>query len=123
MSWMSPEFEQLQRESAAGNLDAVRALLDAGADLNADFGAPRGWSPLMHAAFHGHMPVVKLLVERGARLNAIEVDRWGTALDIARDAGWEEIAGYLASVGTPLGSQVPNPNRGGRLGGWAEDCE
>jgi ankyrin repeat protein len=121
MNWMSPEFQRLQQESAAGNLDAVRALLDAGVDLNAEFDAPRGWSPLLHASYHGHLPVVRLLVERGALLNAIEVDRWGTALDIARDAGRDEVAAYLVSVGTPPGSRVPNPHRGGRLGGWSED--
>ncbi len=121
MGWMSPEFERLLRESAAGNLEAVRALLDAGVDLNADFGAPRGWSPLMEAAYHGHLPVVRLLVERGARLSAVEVDRWGTALDLARDAGRDEVADYLRSVGAPIGAEVPNPHRGGKLGGWVED--
>lgn len=123
MSWMSREFEQLLKESAAGNLKAVRALLDAGVDLNSDYGAPRGWSPLMEAAYKGHLSVVKLLVERGARLDAVEVDRWGTALDIARDAGKDEVATYLAKVGTPPGSKVPNPHRGGKLGGWMEDVE
>ena len=120
MGWMSPEFEQLLKESAAGNLRAVRAMLDSGVDLNADFGAPRGWSPLMEAAYHGHLAVVKLLVKRGARLDAVEVDRWGTALDIATDAGQEKIAEYLAKAGTPTGEQVPNRYRGGKLGGWGE---
>src|SRR5262245_38881912 len=122
MSKMSTDFGRLRQASAAGRLDEVRALLDAGVDLNADFGAPRGWSPLMEAAYNGHLPVVKLLVERGARLDAVEVDRWGTALDIARDAGRHEIADYLASIGAPSGSSVPNPYRGGRLGGWVEDA-
>jgi ankyrin repeat protein len=120
MRWMSPEFERLLKESTAGNLKAVRALLDGGVDVNADFGAPRSWSPLMEAAYHGHLAVVKLLVKRGARLDAVEVDRWGTAYDIARDAGQEKIAEYLAKVGTPIGKQVPNRYRGDKLGGWGE---
>jgi hypothetical protein len=46
---MSPGFEQLQTASAAGDLEAARALLEAGVDPNADYGAPHGWSPLMEA--------------------------------------------------------------------------
>jgi ankyrin repeat protein len=121
MRRIAPEFERLQRASAAGDLEAVRGLLDAGVDQNADFGAPRGWSPLMEAAYHGHLAVVQLLLERGARRDAVEVDRWGTALDIARDAGQEEVAAYLASAGVPTGDQVPNPHLGGKLGRWGTD--
>jgi ankyrin repeat protein len=120
---MSAEFGQLQRESAAGNLEAVRSLLDGGVDLNTYYGAPHGWSPLMAAAYHGHLAVVRLLVERGARLDAIQVDRWGTALDIAREAGRDEIAAYLAAAGCPTGDSIPNPHRGGRLGGWGSGAE
>ncbi len=115
---MTQGFHQLLRASAAGDLAKVCELLDQGVDLNADYGAPRGWSPLMEAAYAGHRPVVELLVERGARLDAVEVDRWWTARDLARDAGYHEIEEYLKSEGMPEGIQVPNPHRGGRLGGW-----
>ena len=109
---MKPEFEELQQASAAGDLDRIRTLLDAGVDLNADFGAPQGWSPLMHAAYHGHLEAVQLLVTSGAKLNAVEVDRWGTALDIAEDAGQTEVVEYLKSIGAPRGSQVSERHRG-----------
>ena len=104
MGWMTPEFQKLQQASLDGDLDTVRSLLDAGVDLNADFGAPRGWSPLMGAAHRGHLAIVRLLVERGAKL----------------DAEQTEVATYLKSVGTPRGTQIPNPYRDGRLGGWAD---
>ena len=120
MGWMTPEFQKLQQASLDGDLDTVRSLLDAGVDLNADFGAPRGWSPLMGAAHRGHLAIVRLLVERGAKLDAVEIDRWGTALDLALDADQTEVATYLKSVGTPKGTQIPNPYRDGRLGGWAD---
>lgn len=123
MSQSTPEFLQLQEAAAAGDLEQVRSLLDAGTDQNADFGAPRGWSPLMSAAYYGHLEVVQLLVERGARLDAVEVDRWGTALDIAQDAGQTEIVAYLKRKRTPTGDKVPNPYRKGKLNRWHSPSE
>src|SRR5262245_22528439 len=117
---MTLEFEQLIAEARAGNLEAVRSLLDRGIDLNEDYGAPRGWSPLMEAAYHGHLGVVKLLVERGANLDAVEVDGWWTALDLAEYAGRDEVATYLRSVGVKPGALVPNRYRNGKLGGWGD---
>ena len=47
-----------------GNRDTVRALLDAGADVNAkDF---TGWTALHAAAFKGDPEIVNLLLEHGA---------------------------------------------------------
>jgi ankyrin repeat protein len=47
-----------------GNMDTVRALLDAGADVNAkDF---TGWTALHAAAFNGDPEIVQLLLEHGA---------------------------------------------------------
>lgn len=113
MGRMDPEFERLQQASADGDLERMLSLLNAGVDLNADFGAPRGWSPLMYAAYNGHLPAVQLLVERGAKLDPVEVDRWGTALDIAQDAGQTAVVEYLKRIGAPSGSQVPE-RYGGR---------
>jgi ankyrin repeat protein len=87
----------------SGDRDVVLSLLDRGTDQNADPGAPRGWSPLMTAAFYGHPDIAKLLVERGAKLDTVEIDRWWTALDLALDGGHTEIAAYLASVGGKRG--------------------
>src|SRR5436190_9334956 len=62
-----------------GRLNAVRYLLDEGADVNAR--APYGNTALTEAAFYGHLPVIKELLMRGADANA--VGGGGTALDIA----------------------------------------
>ncbi|MHC5540133.1 ankyrin repeat domain-containing protein [Singulisphaera rosea] len=120
---MSKEFQQLLLESQNGHLEAVRSLLDQGVDPNEDPGAPKGWSPLMTAAFHGRLAVVKLLVERGARLDAIEIDGWLTALDLAEHAHRTRVAGYLRQVGAMKGDRVPNRFRKGKLGGWGPDGE
>ena len=62
-----------------GRLDAVRYLLDQGADVNArEYG---GRTALTEAAFSGNASVIKELLLRGADLNAISDA--GTPLDVA----------------------------------------
>lgn len=65
-----------------GRLDAVRYLLDQGADVNAH--DQRGRTALTEAAFYGNAAVIKELILRGADLNALSND--GTALDVAGQA-------------------------------------
>jgi len=52
----------------AGAVDAMTALLDAGADPNLRDGR-HGWTPLMHAIHKRHPDAVRLLLERGADPN------------------------------------------------------
>jgi len=49
-----------------GDLDAVRALQEGGAAVNA-----RGWTPLIYAATGGHDDVAKFLLAHGADVNAV----------------------------------------------------
>jgi ankyrin repeat protein len=54
-----------------GNLDVVRAVLDAGADVAARNHNEHYGDTALHAAAHGNQPaVVELLIERGAKVNA-----------------------------------------------------
>jgi ankyrin repeat protein len=50
--------------AAQGHVDTVRALLDAGADVNA--ADVTGWTPLHAAAYNGDLQIVKLLLGHGA---------------------------------------------------------
>ncbi len=52
-----------------GSADAVRFLLDSGARVNGRCGY-QSLSPLMTACFHGSESMAKLLIERGADVNA-----------------------------------------------------
>ena len=79
-------------------------MLDHGADVNAV--DPLGRTPLMYAAASDLLPldVVKLLVERGADINAkdshkLSGDSGLTALDIARLHGETPVVEYLVKSG------------------------
>src|SRR3954470_18966748 len=62
-----------------GRMDAVRYLLDQGADVNARDNV--GNTALAEAAYYAQVPVMKELIARGANINALTSA--GTPLDIA----------------------------------------
>ena len=82
-----------------GQLDIVRLLLDAGEDPNRfnPKGAHAHSTPLHQAAGAGHLAVVRLLVERGARLEVRDTIHSGTPLGWAEYGGRTEVARYLAA--------------------------
>jgi len=87
-----------------GDVNAVRLMLDHGADVNAFDGLGR--TPLMYAAATDllSLEVVKLLVERGADVNAVNRHKQGgdtglTALDIAKLHGDTPIVQFLVKSG------------------------
>ena len=55
--------------SRTGNVDAMKVLLDHGADVNAKE-TLRGTTPLMWAADEGHAAAIQLLIEHGADIKA-----------------------------------------------------
>jgi ankyrin repeat protein len=80
-----------------GHTDIVTLLLDAGEDpdrYNPD-GNHSHSTPLHQAALAGHDDVVRLLVERGARLDIKDTIYHGTPLDWAVYGGKEKTAEYL----------------------------
>lgn len=80
----------------SGNLEAVNALLDAGADIHAV--DHHGSTALHRAAFGGHRQVIRALVDAAAELEA--TDRYGrTALHVAADAGEIDSTRCLLKLG------------------------
>lgn len=84
-----------------GHVEIVRLLLDAGEDPNRY--NPKGThghsTPLHQAVWFGHDPVVRLLVERGARVDIRDIIYEGTPLGWAEYGGRTEIAEYLRARG------------------------
>jgi ankyrin repeat protein len=86
-----------------GHADAVQALLDAGEDPNR-FNPPGTHShtpPIHQAVAAGHLNVVKLLVDRGARLDIQDTIHHGTPLGWAKYCEQPQIADYLRTIGAP----------------------
>jgi hypothetical protein len=82
-----------------GHAAIVRSLLDAGEDPNRynPVGGHSHATPLHQAALAGHMEVVQLLVERGARLDLKDVLWDATPAEWARHAGQTEVEAFLRS--------------------------
>jgi ankyrin repeat protein len=87
-----------------GHVEIVRLLLDAGEDPNRY--NPRGnhshSTPLHQAVWAGHERVVRLLVERGARLDIKDTIHQGAALGWAMYGGRTGIAEYLRAQGAKI---------------------
>jgi ankyrin repeat protein len=95
----------LALSSLHGHTEIVRLLLDAGEDPNRY--NPRGIHshsvPLHQAVWYGHEPVVRLLVERGARLDIEDILFHGTPIDWAEYGGRHDLAAYLRGLARPSG--------------------
>ena len=86
-----------------GHAEVVALLLEAGEDPNR-FNPPglhAHSTPLHQAALAGHLAVVKMLAERGARLDRRDTIWDGTPLGWARHGGQQAVAAFLESMGAP----------------------
>lgn len=78
-----------------GQRDVVQYLLDLGVKVESDSAAP-----LHSAAGHGHIDVIKLLLERGADINTrCEWLRGNTPLHMAAESGQLKTVQYLLQAG------------------------
>jgi hypothetical protein len=80
-----------------GQIDILRALLDAGEDPNRynPVGFHSHSTPIHQAAFARHDAIVRLLIERGARIDLRDLLWQGTPADWAKHAGNTELSSYL----------------------------
>lgn len=88
--------------SKNGDLNGVQRFLDGGGDPNGVNDA--GLGPLHHAAVRGHLEVVELLVESGARIGADSTIKSPSSLHLAAQGGHSNIVNYLVSRGADTNS-------------------
>ncbi len=93
-----------------GDVEAVRALLNSGADVNVKH--EDGWSGLMLAAVNGYSPVVEALLDKGANVDAKEDFMGQTALIWAVKGGYTSVVNVLLKAGA-------NVNARDKFGGTA----
>lgn len=85
--------EDLLAAAAAGNVNAVTALLGSGANVNA---ADKDLVTPLHLA--PNVPTARALLDRGAALNAVSTTL-GTPLHVAAASGHAELLGFLLAKG------------------------
>lgn len=92
--------------AANGHIETVKALLDAGADINAE--DVTGWTALHAGAFNGDAPLVSLLLARGAVPSKA---RWFllTPAKIAERLDHKDIIPLLERTDPPAGDTVSSP--------------
>ena len=70
------EKERLHRAASSGDVEEIKALLEAGLPINA-FDDDLSWTPLHYAAIEGHVAAVRYLIDAGAEVNAHEEEKIG----------------------------------------------
>jgi uncharacterized protein len=81
-----------------GHTDICRALLDAGADIDAHT-EPQMYVPLHSAAFAGHLATIGLLLERGAN-RGLQNYRGETPAETAHRTGQHEAGALIEASGS-----------------------
>ncbi|MBS2018008.1 MAG: ankyrin repeat domain-containing protein [Deltaproteobacteria bacterium] len=98
------DYNEVFRAISSADVDALRAVIAAGHDVNAP--DPRPYigdmnTPLHHAASLGSAALVRVLLESGARVDARCVNGW-TPLLRACSAGALEVAKLLMEAGADI---------------------
>ena len=89
-----------------GHEQAVRALVDGGANVN--YATADGDTPLMAAAFRGNQGIVRYLLQKGADPSRVNRDGQ-TARDVAGLKGYAAIVDLL-SPSSPRSATAPSPS-------------
>ena len=103
----SPKEISIHDAAVAGDIEAVKQHLAAGADVNAK--TDDGWTPLQFAAMTGHKEIAELLIAKGADVNGkieIAVDKGDTPLDWAIFNKDTETADLLRKHGGKTGEEL-----------------
>jgi ankyrin repeat protein len=98
---MTALMQAVQRNDRA----AVEALIAQGADVNEP--DKSGDMPLIMAAYQGYTEIVRLLLESGADVSAVDPGMKATALHAAAYAGHADAARLLIEHGVDVDKQGP----------------
>jgi hypothetical protein len=92
-----------------GDLAAVKSLLDSGADPNSteDIADIKGVTPLHIAAEMGHLEIARLLIQRGAKLDALTSTDTQPIHQAAMN-GYDEVVALLLELGADVNCQDDN---------------
>ncbi|CAE7389205.1 mask [Symbiodinium sp. CCMP2592] len=99
----SPHQTVLMIACAAGSVETVQVLLEAGA--NKDLQDSGGYTALIRTCNKGHVEIARMLLEAGANKD-LQSDCGGTALSCACNKGHVEIERMLLEAGAD--KQLPN---------------
>ncbi len=90
-----------------GDAETIKALVEAGADLNQD--NPGGRTPLMEAATHGNTKTIKALVEAGADVDKVDKNGKTSLMEAAAHGNVEAIKALAAA-----GADVDKVDKNGK---------
>jgi hypothetical protein len=98
----APNGEILLLTMEKQRFDLARQFIEAGVDVNYQYPLAKnyadGMTPLLYAAKWGNFEIVKLLIEKGANVNARDING-NTALSAARTNNHETVYNYLLEHG------------------------
>jgi len=96
-------IETLQKAILADDIDEARTCIEKGVDLNGPYRLP----PLYIAVAQGSLDLVKLFVEKGAKVDPdMGPNSNATVLTTACEAGNEAIVDYLLSKGADVNKKT-----------------
>lgn len=97
-------FPPLYTAVHKGDIKKVTKLLNEGADVNMGTSFDETLTPLHNAAFFGHIDIARLLIERGANVNAQDFSRDTPLLLAIGEGGHDDVARLLIEKGANLNS-------------------
>ncbi|KAG2818434.1 hypothetical protein PC116_g15191 [Phytophthora cactorum] len=91
--------ERLRAACECGDLEEVQQLVEGDEGVHIDAGdTDTGWTPLILASWHGHLHVVRYLLERGAEVDVVD-SGGSTAVRFAASEGHPDILRELTERG------------------------
>jgi ankyrin repeat protein len=102
------------------HIDAVKYLIERGADVNARDN--NGIAPLHSVASKGHLEAARILIDKGANLEHA-MSNGETPLHLAAANGRKEVAALLAEKGAPLGPRDDKEDTPLHAAAWADQWD